>query len=59
MPEMDGQELADKLTKKQPFVKVILMSGFSHMQIALRSGWTFIQKPFKPAVVKETIEKAL
>ncbi len=59
MPEMDGLELADKLTKKQPFVKVILMSGFSHMQIALRRGWKFIQKPFKPAVIKEAIEEAL
>jgi len=59
MPEMDGQELAEKLTKKQPFIKVILMSGFSQMQVALRGGWRFIQKPFRPSVIKATIEEIL
>lgn len=59
MPEMGGQELAEKLTKKRPFIKVILMSGFSRMHVILRRGWEFIQKPFKPSDVKETIEKIL
>jgi two-component system cell cycle sensor histidine kinase/response regulator CckA len=59
MPEMDGQELAEKLTTKRPFMKVILMSGFSRMQVMLRKGWKFIQKPFKPSVVKETIKETL
>ena len=59
MPGMDGQELAHKLTEKQPSLKVILMSGFSHMQIALKCGWKFIRKPFRPTAVKATIEKLL
>jgi two-component system cell cycle sensor histidine kinase/response regulator CckA len=59
MPVMDGQELAEKLTRKRPFIRVILMSGFSHMQVVLRRGWKFIQKPFKPSTVKETIEEVL
>jgi two-component system cell cycle sensor histidine kinase/response regulator CckA len=59
MPEMGGQELAEKLTTKRPFIKVILMSGFSRIQVILRKGWKFIQKPFKPAVVKETIRETI
>ncbi len=59
MPEMGGEELAEKLTRKQPFVKVILMSGFSHIQLAMRGGWRFVQKPFRPSVIKETIEEIL
>jgi two-component system, cell cycle sensor histidine kinase and response regulator CckA len=59
MPEMDGPELAEKLTKKRPAIKVILMSGFSHMHVVVQRGWRFVQKPFKPADIKETIEEVL
>ena len=59
MPTMDGQELADKLTKQRPTIKVILMSGYSRFQIVLRSGWEFIQKPFKPSEVKQKIDEIL
>jgi two-component system, cell cycle sensor histidine kinase and response regulator CckA len=59
MPEMDGQDLAEQLTRKRPSIKVILMSGFSHMHLALQRGWKFIQKPFKPSTVKETLEEVL
>lgn len=59
MPEMDGHELADKLTHKRPFIKVILMSGFSHMQVSLRRGWRFVQKPFKPSAIKDALKNLL
>ena len=59
MPEMGGQELADKLTKKQPAIKVILMSAVSRLHLVLQRGWKFLQKPFKPADVKKTIEEVL
>lgn len=59
MPRMDGQQLAKELTKRRPELKVILISGYSHFQIVLRRGWEFIQKPFKPADMKETIERVL
>jgi CheY-like chemotaxis protein len=59
MPEIGGQELAEKLTQKRPVMKVILMSGYSRFQIVLRRGWEFVQKPFKPSDLKETIKKVL
>jgi DNA-binding NtrC family response regulator len=59
MPEMNGPELADRLTKKRPGLKVILMSGYSYAQVTLRRGWKFIQKPFKPSDIKETINEVL
>ncbi len=59
MPEMNGPELAAKLTERRPSLKVILMSGYSQAQVALRRGWKFVQKPFKPATIKEAIEKSL
>ena len=59
MPEMGGQELADKLTSKRPRVRVILLSGYSKMRIILHRGWKFIQKPFRPQELKEAVESSL
>ncbi len=59
MPEMNGPELAAKLTERRPFLKVILMSGYSQAQVALRRGWKFVQKPFKPDTIKKAIESSL
>ena len=59
MPEMSGPELAEKLTEQRPFLKVILMSGYSQAQVALRRGWKFVQKPFKPETIKKAIETSL
>lgn len=59
MPEMDGLELAEKLTKKRPRIKVILMSGFSNVSLVVERGWKFIQKPFKAAQVKKLLEEVI
>ena len=60
MPGMGGPELAEKLTKERPTLKVILMSGFSYAQLIVhRAGWKFVQKPFKPSDIKQKIEEVL
>jgi two-component system cell cycle sensor histidine kinase/response regulator CckA len=59
MPGMDGQELAAKLTAREPKIKVILLSGYSRVQIALQRGWKFIQKPFRPQQLKDAVEDTL
>jgi two-component system cell cycle sensor histidine kinase/response regulator CckA len=59
MPGMGGPELAEKLTKKRPRLKVILMSGFSQAQIILQRGWQFLQKPFTPRDIKKKIDEVL
>jgi PAS domain S-box-containing protein len=53
MPNMSGRELADRLARRWPDIKVLFMSGYAHDAIAspgaLRVGVGFIQKPFSPA----------
>ncbi len=50
MPEMNGRELADKLTRIYPSMKCLFISGYTANVIAhhgvLESGVYFIQKPF-------------
>jgi DNA-binding NtrC family response regulator len=59
MPEMDGQELAAKLTARKPRMKVILLSGYLKARLVLQGGWKFIQKPFRPQELKEAVEDSL
>jgi hypothetical protein len=35
------------------------MSGFSHAHVVVQYGWRFVQKPFKPTDIKETIKEVL
>jgi hypothetical protein len=40
-------------------MKVVLMSGFSNVHLITARGWAFVQKPFKPANVKASIEEVI
>jgi len=50
MPDMNGRDLAERLTATYPGLKVLYMSGYSASIIAergvLETGVNFIQKPF-------------
>src|SRR6267143_1387894 len=52
MPEMGGRELAQRLTARQPGLKVLFLSGYTDDAIVhhgvLYAGVAFLQKPFKP-----------
>ena len=52
MPEMSGRELADRLLKIRPEMKILFMSGYTDNTIShqgiLEEGENFIQKPFSP-----------
>ena len=52
MPKVSGRELADRLAKLQPDIKVLFMSGYTDKVIVnhggLEAGVKFIQKPFSP-----------
>ncbi len=64
MPLMGGRELADRVRTRQPWVKVLFMSGYTDDSIGsqgvLDPGILLVQKPFSPADllrrVRETLE---
>jgi CheY-like chemotaxis protein len=63
MPEMNGRELATKLSLAHPHLKVLFMSGYTANVIAhhgvLEEGVHFIQKPFTIKDLAEKIRETL
>lgn len=52
MPQMNGQELVERLLPLQPHMKILFISGYSENifpeKSALDPGTLFVQKPFTP-----------
>ena len=52
MPRMDGQEVLQQLRRLDPNVPVLVMSGYSDLEVSARfagmGASAFIQKPFHP-----------
>ena len=63
MPRMDGRETFHELRKRNPEVRVLLMSGFDEADAMARFAGMglagFIQKPFKLASVKAKLSEVL
>jgi len=63
MPDMNGQEVYDRLKKIKPDVKVLLSSGYGRTQavddILKRGGNGFVQKPFRIKVLSKAIKKII
>jgi signal transduction histidine kinase/ActR/RegA family two-component response regulator len=63
MPEMNGKDLAEKITEVCPSIKHIFMSGYTSNVIAhqgiLEEGVAFIQKPFSRADLDSKIREVL
>ncbi len=59
MPEVNGVALAKQLRQRRPDVRVILMSGNFGRVPNQRDGWTFLQKPFAPGALLETVHSVL
>ena len=63
MPGVSGKELAEKVKKKYPQIKVIFMSGYTSDMIAnqgeLKSVKVFIQKPLSPLNLANRIREVL
>ncbi len=63
MPEMDGHELANSLTRIKPGLKCLYMSGYPAEVIAdhgiLEEGVRFIPKPFSVKELSETVRQVL
>jgi PAS domain S-box-containing protein len=63
MPGMSGRELAERIAKEQPQVKVLYMSGYTddsvvHAGVA-QSGMAFLQKPFSPTTFTHKVREVL
>ena len=63
MPEMSGPELAEKLHRLRPELRVLFMSGYTDDAIVhhgvLEEGANFIQKPFAPDVLSRKVRQIL
>jgi len=63
MPEMSGKELAERIKKIHPEIKILYMSGYTENAIThhgvLANETEFIQKPFPPIIMLEKIRKIL
>ena len=63
MPNMSGRDLADRLQRNQPGLKVLYMSGYTDNAVVhqgvLDPGTPFIQKPFTLRDIAEKIQAVL
>lgn len=57
--EENGIELATRLTRQRPEMKVLLVSGFTFGTLVLDHGWHFLPRPFMPNMLKQLIEARL
>jgi PAS domain S-box-containing protein len=63
MPQMNGRELADRIAKLRPEMKVMYMSGYASTSIipqeVLEEGTRFIEKPFATQELGRKIRELL
>ena len=63
MPEMNGPELAQRIVRLIPAIKVLYVSGFTR-QAAFERGTTsdrtcFLEKPFTPVTLAAKVRECL
>lgn len=63
MPEMNGRELAEHLSKSRPKMRVLFVSGYSAEAIAVQGildeGIHFIQKPYTLQALAEKLRTVM
>lgn len=62
LPYLSGWELAALVEGVRPGIKCLVMSGDSGSQAPLRGQsprWWFLQKPFSPSELSDTVEQVL
>ena len=62
MPEMDGRELARRITEQAATVRVLFMSGYADQSVNRNGGLdlaTFLEKPFSAADLARKVRQVL
>jgi len=63
MPQMNGRQLAELLTRQRPDLRVVYMSGYAEDVIvhqgALDPSLILVEKPFTPSVLARTVRQVL
>ena len=64
MPEgVSGRELAERVLRDRPDLKIIYSSGYSldvvHPDFSSRAGTVFLQKPYDPETLAQTVRDCL
>ncbi|HKA02275.1 MAG TPA: ATP-binding protein [Candidatus Solibacter sp.] len=63
MPKINGRDLAARVSRKRPNLKVLYMSGYTDGAVVnngiLRKEVAFLQKPFTPAALAEKVREVL
>jgi len=63
MPEINGTELAKRLTAKNPQVKILFMSGYigdAVVRLGIQEkDVAFLQKPFAPLTLMKKVREVL
>jgi DNA-binding NtrC family response regulator len=57
--EIDGMELARRLTRARPGIKVVLMSGLTTDGCGIPAEWIFLPKPFAPSGLIASVARSL
>jgi DNA-binding response OmpR family regulator len=63
MPGMSGREVATRIVRLRPEVRVLFMSGYAHDAVSrhgvLAAGTEYIQKPFTPSALARKVREVL
>jgi CheY-like chemotaxis protein len=59
MPGMTGPELARKLRRSRPDLRVMLISAYPQGMLILDTGWHFLQKPFLQSAILDKVKQIL
>ena len=62
MEEIDGMEVLERVLKRHPHTRVIMITGYATVEVArealAKGAFDFIAKPFKPQELRDVIAKA-
>jgi CheY-like chemotaxis protein len=63
MPEMNGREVAERLRREHPGLRVLFMSGYTDDETVrlgiVETGVAFLQKPFSPRALARKVREVL